>query len=226
MAAGGLSRERGRARYRKRKPIPAIIIVALLGIAAVVVWVKVIHKADNVNAAISCPASTVASAANDQVLSYSALDKVTPNAPSQIQYRVYNGGGQRGAATQAAIALTGLGFPQATTVSDDPLYPQNNMKCVGQIRFGANGQSAARTLSLALPCTQLIKDNRQDATVDVAIGKNFSSVLPNSDGQNLLHQLTAWAARHPAQQGGQQAQGGMAPQLSPAMLSGAHTSTC
>ena len=226
MAAGGLSRERGRARYRKRKPIPAIIIVALLGIATVVVWVKVIHKADDVNVAISCPASTVAGAAGDQTLTYSALDKVAPAAPSQIQYRVYNGGGQRGAATQASIALVGLGFPQAVTVSDDPLYPAANMKCVGQIRFGANGQSAARTLSLALPCTQLIKDNRQDATVDVSLGKNFSSVLPNTDGVNTLHQLTAWAASHPAPQGGQQAQGGQAPQLSPALLSGAHSSTC
>ncbi|HWC81603.1 MAG TPA: envelope integrity protein Cei [Pseudonocardiaceae bacterium] len=226
MAAAGLSRERRRAPYRRRKPIPAIVIVALLLIAAVVVWIKVIHKADNVDQAIACPASTVAGAAGDQTLGYTALDKVTPAAPNQIQYRVYNGSTQRGAANQAAIALTGLGFQQATTIADDPLYPQQNMACVGQIRFGSNGQAAARTLSLVLPCTQLIKDNRQDSTVDVAIGKKFSTVVPNTDALSALHQLSAYAASHPAQQGGQQAQGSSGPVLSQSLLSNAHNSTC
>jgi hypothetical protein len=225
VAAGSLSRERGRAPYRKRKPIPAIIIVALLGITAIVVWVKVMHKADNVDAAVACPTSTVASA-NGQALPYGALDKVTPAVPAQISYRVYNGSSQRGAAQQVAIALNGLGFQQPATVADDPLYPKQDLNCIGELRFGANGQAAARTLSLVLPCTELIKDNRQDATVDVSVGKNFSSVLPNKDAMSALHQLASWASSHPTPQGGQQAQGGQAPQLSPALLSGAHTTVC
>lgn len=227
MAAGGLSRERGRARYRKRKPIPAVIIVAMLLVTAIVVWVNVIHKADNINAAVACTPSTVAAAASGQVLAHDALDKVTPAPPSAVKFRVYNGSSQRGAAQQVSIALTALGFQQAADPADDPLYPQQNMACVGQLRFGANGQSAARTLSLVMPCTELIRDNRQDATVDVSVGKNFSAVAPGSDALTALHQLSNWASAHPTQQGGQQAQGSSpAPQLSPQLLSAAHDIAC
>lgn len=226
MAAGGLGRERRTARYRRRKPLPAIIIVVILGVAAVVVWTKVINKDSNVNTAVTCTPSTVATgAAAGTTLPYGALNNVTPAPASQVTVQVLNASTQRGMAQQVSDQLITLGFQSSSAPGNDPLYPKGNMKCVGQIRFGPNGQAAARTLSLVLPCTQLVKDNQQDATVDFAVGSDFVTVAPNTATQTVLQKLSAWAAAHPAQQGGQQAQG-VTPSLDKTLLTQAESSTC
>lgn len=225
MAVGGFTDERRTPLYRKRKPIPALVIVGLLLVAAVVVWIKVINRADDINAAVACPRAGGPSSTG-QTLSHDALDKITPAPPNQVQIKVLNAGNRAGAAAQVSTALVDLGFQRAAAPSEDPLYPKKNMNCQGQLRFGANGEAAARTLSLVMPCTQLIRDNRQDATVDVAVGTKFSQVQPNGDARQVLRQLASWSASHPAQQGGQQAQGSLHPQISPDLLSNAAAATC
>lgn len=229
MVSGGFTREREKARYRRRKPIPAIVIVVLLVVAAIVVWTKVISKASDVDAAVACAQPTVPAGqkkpAEGTALPYNALDKISPMPPNQVKVQVYNASTQRGAATQASSVLGQDGF-QVGAPANDPVYLNQDMKCRGQIRFGANGESAARTLSLIVPCTQLVRDNRQDAGVDLAIGSEFSSVTPNSQAQQALQQLTAWAASHPVHQGGQQAQNSVLPQLNSALLAQAHSDQC
>ena len=219
-----MRRRRG-ARYRKRKPMPAIVIACLLGIAAIVVWITVINKAGDINAEVACPPPS-ASSVVEQPLAHDSLDNVTPAPPSEIQLHVLNASNQRGAASQVATALDDMGFTQVAAPADDTLYPNHDMHCQGQIRFGANGTAAARTLSLVVPCTQLVRDNRQDASVDLAIGTNFSQLQPSSSAVQALQQLNAWAAQHPAPAGGEQAQDVLKPQLSPALLSAAHNITC
>lgn len=236
MVTGGFTRERGRAKtpYRKRKPIPAIVIVVLLVVAAIIVWTKVIAKASDVDAAIACaqPTTTATNTAAGKakpaagtVLPYDALDKIAPEPATDVKVQVFNASTQRGAATQASTMLSQDGF-QVAAPADDPLYPKQDMKCRGQIRFGANGESAARTISLLVPCTQLVRDNRQDAGVDLAIGSEFAGVSPNSQAQQAIHQLASWAASHPAPQGGQQAQNSVLPQLNPSLLAAAHSDQC
>lgn len=236
MVSEGFTREREKARYRRRKPIPAIIIVALLGVVAVVVWTKVIAKASDVDAAVACPPSSVSTATTaakkakatarpGTALPYDALDKIAPKPASAVRVRVYNASTARGAALQASNQLAQDGL-QVAAPANDPLYPKQDMKCTGQIRFGANGESAARTVSLLVPCTQLVRDNRQDASVDLAIGSDFTTVAPNNEAQQAMQQLAAWAAKHPTPKGGQQAQSSVLPQLSPTLLSQAHSDQC
>lgn len=240
MVASGGTRERVKARYRRRKPIPAIVIAGLLVVAAIIVWTKVIAKASDVNAAVACtetstqqtttttaaPKTTVAKPPQaGTVLPYDALDKVSPLPASEITVRVYNASTQRGAATQASIQLQQDGF-QVPPAADDPLYPKHDMKCRGQIRFGANGEAAARTVSLVVPCTQLVRDNRQDASVDLAIGTEFTTLAPNNQATQAMQQLAQWASQHPTPQGGQQAQNSILPQLNPSLLEAAHSSQC
>jgi hypothetical protein len=232
VASGGFTRERGKARYRKRKPIPAIVIAVLLIVAAIVVWTKVIAKASDVNAAVACPAPAATAAVTKTpkpqpgtVLPYDALDKVAPEPAGEVTVQVYNASTKLGAATQASIELKQDGF-QVPPAADDPLYPKHDMKCRGQIRFGANGESAARTVSLLVPCTQLVRDNRQDASVDLAIGTDFTTLTPSNQAQQAIQQLAQWAAQHPTAQGGQQAQNSVLPQLNPDLLSQAHSSQC
>lgn len=231
VASGGFTRERGKARYRKRKPIPAIVIAGLLIVAAIIVWTKVIAKASDVNAAVACPTPTVTATAGKPkpqtgtVLPYDALDKVSPEPAGDVTVQVYNASTKLGAATQASIQLKQDGF-QVPSAADDPLYPKHDMKCRGQIRFGANGESAARTVSLLVPCTQLVRDNRQDASVDLAIGTEFTTLAPSNQAQQAIQQLAQWASQHPTAQGGQQAQNSVLPQLNPNLLSQAHSSQC
>lgn len=232
MVSGDVTPEREKARYRKRKPIPAIIIVCLLAVAVVVVWTKVFGKASDVNALVACAPSAAQPAAAGQpkpqpgtALPYNALDRIAPEPASDVKVQVYNATTQRGAALQVSTELGQQGF-QVAQPANDPLYPKQDMACRGQIRFGANGESAARTLSMLVPCTQLVRDNRQDGTVDLAIGKTFTGVAPNSSAVAALHQLSAWAASHPAPQGGQQALNSVLPQLSPDLLAQVHPSQC
>lgn len=241
MVSGSLTGEREKARYRKRKPIPAIVIVIVLGLAAVFVWSKVITKASDVNAAVACPPAATqqtTSAAKAQpnkaqpkkdktstALPYDALDKIAPEPAAQVRVQVFNASTQRGAATQASNQLTQAGL-QVGEPENDPLYPKQDMACRGQIRFGANGESAARTVSLLVPCTQLVRDNRQDTTVDLAIGKDFTGVTPNNQARQAMRQLAAWAKQHPTPKGGQQAQASVLPRLSPTLLAEAHSTQC
>jgi hypothetical protein len=233
VVSGGATQERDKARYRKRKPIPAIIIVALLGLTAVIVWTKVIARASDVDAAVACAPSSSQSTTTGKAkpptagaaLPYDALDKIAPEPATDIKVTVLNASTQRGAATQASNQLSQDGL-QVGPPANDPLYPKQDMSCRGQIRFGANGESAARTISLLVPCTQLVRDNRQDGTVDLAIGSDFSGVTPNNEAQQAMEQLAQWAAKHPAPHGGQQAQNSVLPQLNSTLLSEAHSDQC
>lgn len=233
MVSGGVTRERERARYRRRKPIPAIIIAGLLVVAAIVVWTKVIAKTTDVNALVACapPAAPPTAAAGQPkpvpgtALPYNALDKIAPEPATDVHVQVYNATNQHGAALQVSTELTQAGF-QVAQPANDPLYPNSDMTCRGQIRFGANGESAARTISMLVPCTQLVRDTRQDGSVDLSIGKTFTGVAPNSQAQQALKQLATWAASHPAPQGGQQALNSVLPQLPSDLLAQAHSTQC
>ncbi|MEU4802394.1 envelope integrity protein Cei [Actinosynnema sp. NPDC023587] len=208
----------GSSRYRKRRPVPALVLFVVLAVTAVVVWNNVLADAGDVDAAIKCnPPGNVPSTmappvdgappapapAMGAVLAHDALDRTDPVPIGNIQFRVYNASTQRNQARFVATTLTELGLKQAAEPGNDPVYPAQDMACRGQLRFGAPGAGAARTLSLIEPCLELVRDERQDATVDVAVGKKFSEVKPNHDARKVLDQLATWAEQQPDQQGGQ-----------------------
>lgn len=209
------------SRYRRRRPLPALVLFLVLAVVAVFVWVKVLNTANDVDLAIRCnsPGNVPSSSAPPvegapvapkpgTVLGHDALDRTDPAPVNDIQFRVFNASTQRNQARFVATTLVELGLKQAAEPDNDPVYPANDMTCRGQIRFGAPGSSAARTLSLIEPCLELVRDERQDATVDVAIGKKFDEVKPNHDARKVLDQLATWAEQQPDQSGGQVAEAG------------------
>ncbi|MBY8851334.1 envelope integrity protein Cei [Saccharothrix longispora] len=230
----------GSSRYRKRRPWPALILFTVLAVTAVVVWNRVLTDAGDVDAAIQCNppgtappsiaadpgAAPVAPHAPGTVLGHDALDRTDPVPVAEVRFRVFNASTQRNQARFVATMLTELGMQQAAEPGNDPVYPAQDMTCRGQIRFGAPGAGAARTLSLIEPCLELVRDERQDATVDVAVGKKFSEVKPNSDARKVLDQLAEWAEQQPRQQGGQAAQDSPAPTLNADHLRGARDVHC
>jgi len=224
--------------YKRRRPIPALVLFTVLLVSSVFVWVKVLGTASDVDAAIRCnapghvttsadPAATSSTPAPPlgTVLPHEALDSTNPAPVSDVNFRVLNASTQRNHAKSVAIMLTELGLKQAAEPGNDPVYPAQDMSCRGQLRFGAPGAEAARTLSLLEPCLELVRDDRQDASVDISIGKKFDEVKPNSDARKVLDQLKEWAEQQPEQQGGQVAEAG-APTLNADNLAAAREVTC
>jgi hypothetical protein len=234
VAAGNVMRSGGQ-RYRKRRPLPAFLLILILGVAATIVWFKVMSKDDDVTGAAHCdPPSTKTSAAATpaatppptlgKALEPAALDRTDPAAPSSALVRVINAGGQRGQAKLVTETLRALGFTQIGDPGNDALYGES-MTCRAQIRFGAQGTAAARTISLVEPCAELIRDDRQDATVDVAIGEKFDDLHPNRSARTLLEQLNDFAKQNPPAQGGLQADV-KPPDLDPGLLTAARNVKC
>ncbi len=156
---------------------------------------------------------------------YSALNSVPPDPAGQVRVRTLNATTQVGLAGRIALELSQYGFQQVGQPSTDPRYPSGDMRCFGQIRFGPNGEAAARTLSLVVPCAQLVSDSRQDATVDLALGSYFTDLAPSSDATQALAQLATWSAE-PPDGGGLESAGAVARRVSARPLAGAHTFRC
>lgn len=186
MASGTVRRPRP---YQRRRRGPVIVVVAVLAALAVGTWTTVLVNAAGPAGAELCPAP-VSGPAPGEPLGSDALDGVAPVPPASVQVRVLNAGGQRGQANLVAAQLGDLGFGEAAPPDNDPFYPEENLECFGQLRFGTSGEAAASTLALVLPCAELVRDGRPEATVDVAVGTAFGDLNPAKPTQDVLDQLS------------------------------------
>lgn len=187
-------------RFPHRRPTPWLVMVAITALLGAVVWIKVLTADEASTAAMSCnnptvPASQDPGAAPPAPLgervSAASVQDVEPAALSATKVRVFNANGERGQAAHVASQLSDYGFASApdVQVGNDPVYVAQNMECSGQIRFGPNGKAAAASVQLASPCAELIQDQRQDDTVDLALGTYFGDIAPNTDAEEVLRSL-------------------------------------
>ena len=198
--------------YRRRRPLPALAILLVLAIVVFVVWRQVLGSQATVVGASACPAPLAPSVSADptapaaapagRAVARAELAATAPAAPRDTTVRVLNANGQLGQAglVSSELAHAQLGFVRAadTPTGNDTVYPDQNMQCVGQIRFGAAGLAQARTLSLAVPCAELVQDGRADTVVDLALGTTFSTVAPSAAAQAVLTALNAAPPGKPA----------------------------
>nr|CEL14702.1 probable secreted alanine rich protein [Kibdelosporangium sp. MJ126-NF4]CTQ96668.1 probable secreted alanine rich protein [Kibdelosporangium sp. MJ126-NF4] len=202
----------------------------LLGLVATIVWLNVANKEPQAQG-VRCEPGAPATATSGQPapppqtepgqhLDQTGLDQTSGAPPDQVSVKVLNASTQRGKAGLVSEGLKQLGFTQVGQPGDDPVfYPSKDMKCRGQIRFGQQGAPAARTLSLLDPCIELIKDNRQDASIDLVIGHKFDELPIKAETRQVLRVLAEWGAQHPPQTGGlQSADAAAGPQLDPALI--------
>ncbi|GAA5114183.1 envelope integrity protein Cei [Haloechinothrix salitolerans] len=212
--------------YRKHRPLPAVLLVTLLGAASLYVWFSVFEDADDINEAIRChPPASAPPGRQYTSVGHDALDDVTPIPPSKVAVRVLNAGDLRGEAAITTAELRQLGFTQVAEPANDPAYEDRTANCEGQIRFGDNGAAAARTLSLIDTCLELINDGRKDATVDLAIGTQFTDVMPRSEAIEVLDQLSAWAKRGSGR-GTSELASNSGPDIDEELLEAARPKTC
>lgn len=174
--------------YVRRRKGPVLTVVGVLAVVAVITWTTVLVGVGGAAGSGSCPSST-AGPAPDEPLAAGALDTVSPAVPATVRVTVLNAGGQRGQANLVAAQFAELGFAQAAPPDNDPLFPDGDMDCVGQVRFGAAGDAAASTVALVLPCAELVRDGRADDSVDVAVGTKFGDLNPVKAARDALEQL-------------------------------------
>jgi hypothetical protein len=168
------------------------VLVGVLGLVVVVTWSVVLTNSSSGPGGQDCPAPVATPPGRPELTAVqpgNALDQVAPAPAGEVRIRVLNGGGQRGQANLVASQLGELGFTEAADPVNDPYYPEGNLTCRGDIRYGRAGAAGARTVSLVLPCLALVEDGRADDSVDVAIGSSFGEVNPSKAARDALDQL-------------------------------------
>ena len=168
------------------------VVVTVLAMLAVVTWTIVLSSASEGLGEANCPPPAAGPAPGDTV-ERDAFHAVAPAPLAAVRVQVTNASGQRGQANLVAAQLTELGFTEAAPPANDTFYPDGDMECSGQLRFGPAGERAAATLALALPCVELVRDTRPDDSVQVAVGTSFGEVDPSRAVKDALEQLSATA---------------------------------
>ncbi|WP_344681793.1 envelope integrity protein Cei [Saccharopolyspora taberi] len=201
-------------RYRRRRPLPALLVLVVLVVMSGFLWTRIFEAVPDVETATTCnppsPRTTPPEpgepeqAALGRMLPRNALDRTSPIPPQDIQVRVLNGNGERRQASLISNELNGLGFAKGGDPDNDPVYANYDLNCHGQIRFGGAGVSAARTLSLIAPCAQLVRDERPDAGVDFALGSKFDDIKTTAEARQVLQELENWVPQRDGQGGAQQ----------------------
>ena len=178
--------------FRRRNYIPGIVLFVALAVVTLMVWVMALNQPIDVQQALECnappPASDPAAPKLGKQVAPSDMTDVTPAPLAETKIRVLNASGQGGQAGEIASELRDLGFAQPDA-ANDPIYSSTRLQCQGQIRFGPSGRAAAAAVWLVAPCTELFEDERPDATVDLALGTEFSELSSSDDIKAVLASL-------------------------------------
>jgi len=145
-----------RRRVSSRRPIPPLIFLVVLAVAALFVWYNVLRsdQARPSSDADACPAPPTVT----------ALD------PATIRLRVYNASDISGLAAQATAEFVGRGFTVTVTEND---RTGRDVLAVGELRYGPRGAEKAAFVALFVPGITLVRDTRSDDLIDIALGPNY-----------------------------------------------------
>jgi hypothetical protein len=156
-----------------RRPIPPLIFLLVLALAALGVWWNVLQQDQNRAATQQAACSTAQQAAP-------SLD------PKAVQVRVLNATDQQGLAQTVAAALRQVGFVVESVEND---RSGRQVTGVGEVRHGpgADGTGTARYVELYLPGATDYQDTRATAQVDVVVGPEYKAL---ADADKVAAALT------------------------------------
>ena len=148
-----------------RRPLPPLIFLLVLAVAAVAVWWYVIRQEKQHVEAQQAACSTAEAAPP-------SLD------PATVTLRVFNATDTSGLAQQVTDSLEARGFTVAETANDSS---GREVTGVGELRYGPLGKEPAAYVALYLPGATDFQDTRADATVDVVVGPEFTTLATPED---------------------------------------------
>ncbi|MGB3302110.1 envelope integrity protein Cei [Gordonia sp. (in: high G+C Gram-positive bacteria)] len=205
IATGYTTDVKGRP-FRRRQWLPAAIVVAVLAAGAITAWSFALNSGGTEAHPTDCNMPVAAkSAAPDApkppeltVVSNTDMLSVAPAGLTTFGVRVLNSAAPRGSARSVSDDLANEGFTAADPAfGDDTVYPDQNLHCVAQIRFGQAGQAGAAAVWLAAPCAQLVNDGRKGTDVDLALGEFYTNTRPTQDTQAALEALRSVDPKNP-----------------------------
>ncbi len=161
-----------------RRPLPPLIFLLVLAIAALGVWWKVFGDAaaDEERQDAACAA---ASTAPPQL------------NPADVRLRVFNATDTAGLAQQVAADLQSRGFV-VEDVDNDPT--DREVTGTGEIRHGYEGAGAASYVAVYLPGASDYIDTRATGLVDLVIGPEFTALRTPEEVAALLDPASSAAA--------------------------------
>jgi hypothetical protein len=164
---------------RSRRPLPALIFLTVLALAALGVWWNVLR----------------ADAAHDreQAAACSSAEAAPPSLdPTTVTLRVFNATDRGGLAGTVAAELQARGFVVAEIANDSA---DVEVTGVGELRFGPVGSEAADYVGVFLPGATERPDTRADDRVDLVIGPDFQALAtPDEVSAALAPAASAEAA--------------------------------
>ncbi|MCK0440485.1 envelope integrity protein Cei [Gordonia alkaliphila] len=176
--------------FPRRNYTPAIVIATVLALVGIGAWSFAFIGDEEESRPTACNLPTSAEGPELKVVNRSDMLSVAPAALSTFTVTVLNSAAAHGEARSVADGLAAQGYaPGTPAYGDDTLYPERDLSCVAQIRFGTGGQTAAAAVWLALPCAQLVNDGRAGTDVDVALGEYYTATQPTQDMQAALESL-------------------------------------
>jgi pimeloyl-ACP methyl ester carboxylesterase len=179
--------------FRRRNFLPGILLFVALVVVTMLAWVIALSRPADVREAAVCNAPPPPANASDppqlgEQVSRATMTEVTPARLADTKIKVLNASGQGGQAAEVAGELRDLGFAEPAA-ANDTIYVNTRLQCQGQIRFGPAGRAAAAAVWLVAPCTELFQDQRNDDTVDLAIGTEFTELTVSDDIETVLASL-------------------------------------
>lgn len=183
--------------FRRRNTRPAVIIATILAVAAIAAWSFALISHSDKSMPTNCNLP-VTEGTKLTIADRGQMLGVSPAAQSTFKVSVLNSAAARGEARSVSEDLVAQGFTAGEPAyGDDAIYPNRDLNCVAQIRFGQAGQGAAAAIWLALPCAQLVNDGRKGSDVDVALGEFYTGGTASQEEQAALESLRAVDPRNP-----------------------------
>lgn len=154
-----LRTERPPVRARSgRRPLPPLIFLLVLAIAALGVWWNVFR--------------TDAAQREQEERACASADAAPPALdPASVSVRVFNASDTGGLAQQVADELANRGFTVAE-VANDP--SGREVAGVGEVRHGPAGDEVARFVAVYMPGAGDWEDTRATQQVDLVLGPGFT----------------------------------------------------
>ncbi|MBA3523530.1 MAG: LytR C-terminal domain-containing protein [Geodermatophilaceae bacterium] len=170
-------------RAGRRRPIPALLLLLVLGLVALGVWWQVLQKAEADSAAPPPPAPPCAPLTP-------APDTVDPAA---VEVRVYNASDQRGLAAIVGAEL-GERRLRVIVVGNDP--SAQVVEGSGEIRYGTNGRVQALWIAANFPRMIAVADARPGSVIDIALGPAYDDDLTPVEEVQRAYEAVRDAAVH------------------------------
>jgi hypothetical protein len=164
-----------------RRPLPPLIFLLVLALAALGVWWNVLRQEKQ---EVAQQAQACASA--------SAVVPEPTLAPSAINLRVLNATDTPGLAQTVASSLQERGFIVDEVANDSS---GRAVTGVGELRHGPRGADAAEYVRLYLPGAGDFPDTRATAQVDVVVGPEFTTLASAEEVAAALAPATGAAAQ-------------------------------